>query len=458
MNFIDTNKHVFFVGIGGIGMSGLAEILLEQGYKVSGSDRTLSEITDYLSAKGATIYEGHSRENLKKIDLLVYSSAVPQENPERQEARKQKTPEIRRAEMLADIMRMKFGVAIAGTHGKTSTTSMAATVVSAAGVDPTIVVGGRLHSMKTNAKLGKGEILITEADEYDRSFLALSPAISIITNIDSDHLDIYKDFEDIKNTFVEFANRTAFYGNVICCIDDEGVRQIIKRINKPVITYGTQQQAEFSAGNFRFSGFGSEFTVFKRGEKIGQIILHVPGEHNIKNALAVISLGKLLHIPFEIIQNALEEYRGVERRFELIGSSKGISVIDDYAHHPAEVKATIKGARNGFSGRIVAVFQPHLFSRTKDFYRAFANELCAADMVVVTDVYPAREKPITGITGKLIVDEIKKQGFDKVFYKADKNEIAAFLIPLLKENDIVITLGAGDINKVGKEMMHKLNA
>jgi len=458
LNFIDTNKHVFFVGIGGIGMSGLAEILLEQGYKVSGSDRTLSEITDYLSAKGATIYEGHSRENLKKIDLLVYSSAVPQENPERQEARKQKTPEIRRAEMLADIMRMKFGVAIAGTHGKTSTTSMAATVVSAAGVDPTIVVGGRLHSMKTNAKLGKGEILITEADEYDRSFLALSPAISIITNIDSDHLDIYKDFEDIKNTFVEFANRTAFYGNVICCIDDEGVRQIIKRINKPVITYGTQQQAEFSAGNFRFSGFGSEFTVFKRGEKIGQIILHVPGEHNIKNALAVISLGKLLHIPFEIIQNALEEYRGVERRFELIGSSKGISVIDDYAHHPAEVKATIKGARNGFSGRIVAVFQPHLFSRTKDFYRAFANELCAADMVVVTDVYPAREKPITGITGKLIVDEIKKQGFDKVFYKADKNEIAAFLIPLLKENDIVITLGAGDINKVGKEMMHKLNA
>jgi len=456
MKFFNQNKHIFFVGIGGIGMSGIAEIMLKNGYSVSGSDKELTDITEYLEQHGAKIFEGHSEKNLKDVDVLVYSSAVKEGNPERQKAQKLKIPQIRRAEMLAQIISRQYCIGISGTHGKTTTTSMVGSVLMEGELDPTIVVGGRLKSLKTNARVGEGEFVVVEADEYDRSFLALSPTLAVITSLETDHLDIYDDLDDLKNTFIEYANKTPFYGSIICCDDEQGVKEIIPRLNKKCITYGLTDSADYHSGEISFENNQSLFNVHLKKELLGSIALKVPGVHNVKNALASVVVGHQLRIPFNKIKNALEKYEGVERRFEIKSIINDIMIVDDYAHHPTEVQATISAAKNGWNKRVIAVFQPHLYSRTSDFYREFAEALNESDMVFVTDVYPARELPIEGISGELICDTLKKMNYQNVFYVADKNILANEVKKILQPNDMVITIGAGDIWKIGNQIIEDL--
>jgi len=456
MKFFNQNKHIFFVGIGGIGMSGIAEIMLKNGYSVSGSDKELTDITEYLEQHGAKIFEGHSEKNLKDVDVLVYSSAVKEGNPERQKAQKLKIPQIRRAEMLAQIISRQYCIGISGTHGKTTTTSMVGSVLMEGELDPTIVVGGRLKSLKTNARVGEGEFVVVEADEYDRSFLALSPTLAVITSLETDHLDIYDDLDDLKNTFIEYANKTPFYGSIICCDDEQGVKEIIPRLNKKCITYGLTDSADYHSGEISFENNQSLFNVHLKKELLGSIALKVPGVHNVKNALASVVVGHQLRIPFNKIKNALEKYEGVERRFEIKSIINDIMIVDDYAHHPTEVQATISAAKNGWNKRVIAVFQPHLYSRTRDFYREFAEALNESDMVFVTDVYPARELPIEGISGELICDTLKKMNYQNVFYVADKNILANEVKKILQPNDMVITIGAGDIWKIGNQIIEDL--
>jgi len=409
MKFFNQNKHIFFVGIGGIGMSGIAEIMLKNGYRVSGSDRELTDITEYLQQNGAKIYEGHSEKNLKDVDVLVYSSAVKEDNPERQKANKLKITQIRRAEMLAQIISQQYCIGISGTHGKTTTTSMVGSVLIEGELDPTIIVGGRLKSLKTNARVGKGEFVVVEADEYDRSFLALSPTLAIITSLETDHLDIYEDLDDLKNTFVEYANKTPFYGSIICCNDEQGVKEIIPQLNKKCITYGVTDSADYHSGEISFENDQSLFNAHYKNELLGSIALKVPGTHNVKNALASVAVAHQLNISFNKIKNALEKYEGVERRFEIKSVINNIMVVDDYAHHPTEVQATISAAKNGWDKRVIAIFQPHLYSRTRDFYKEFAKALNESDVVYITDVYPARELPIEGVSGELICDVLKEK-------------------------------------------------
>jgi len=449
-------EHIYFTGIGGIGMSGIAEIMLESGYRVSGSDRALTEITDYLGERGAVIYEGHRAENIKGIDALVYSSAVPEDNPERLEAAKKNIPQIRRAEMLAETMRLKYGVAVAGTHGKTTTTSMLAEIFIQAGLDPTVVIGGRLHSLKTNARLGKGEFFITEADEYDRSFLALSPVFALITSIDADHLDCYKDLSDIEDTFLDFARKIPFYGCLVCCFDNSSVRNLARQVKCPVVTYGSNEKFNFHARNISYSERGSRFELIHDHNSIGWLNLKVPGMHNILNALGATALAVECGISTEDIKKALENFKGVERRFQLKGIRNNIMIFDDYAHHPAEIRATLDAAKKSHSRRLIAVFQPHLYSRTRDFYREFADALSLADIVFLTAVYPAREKPIPGITSDLILSELQKKKLQAVHMIPDRSELASAIGKIVQPNDLVITLGAGDIWRTCEELLNIL--
>jgi UDP-N-acetylmuramate--alanine ligase len=457
MKVFKRTQHIFFSGIGGIGMSGIAEILLESGYRVSGSDRVLTDITTYLEQHGAVIYEGHRPENITDADALVYSSAVPADNPERMEAARRGIPQIRRAEMLAETMRLKYGIAVAGTHGKTTTTAMLSEIFIQAGLDPTVVIGGRLHSLKTNARLGKGEFFITEADEYDRSFLTLSPVFSIITSIDADHLDCYKDLEDIYNTFLEFTRKIPFYGCLIACFDNNRVRKLAGEANCPVVSYGTDRSNTFYPEDIHFSELGSSFSLVGDQNTIGTLHLKVPGMHNILNAIGAAALAMEAGIAFKDIQAALNEFRGVERRFQLKGTRKDIMVFDDYAHHPTEIEATLTAAKKGFPGRrLVAVFQPHLYSRTRDFYREFAEALNLADVIVLTDIYPAREDPIPGISSQLIVTVLQKSRQQHIHLISDRHQVAGGLRDLLKAGDLVITLGAGDIWKSGEDLLKQL--
>lgn len=446
-------KHIFFTGIGGIGMSGLADILLESGYRVSGSDRVLSDITEYLAAKGAIIHQGHDRQNLVDVDALVYSSAVPPDNPERKYAHESGIPQIRRAEMLAELMRLKYGIAIAGTHGKTTTSSMCSEILIKANLDPTIVVGGRFQSSMTNARLGKGDFFIAEADEYDRSFLALSPVFSVITSIEEDHLDCYKDLHDIEDTFLKFAHKVPFYGSIVVCIDDPGIQKTADRMPVNMITYGISSEAHYTARNISYDKQSSTFDFFHHKSHLGKISLNIPGEHNIKNAMAAAIIGIELEIPISTIQMALKEYSGVERRFEIKSDIKDILIIDDYAHHPTEVKATLNAARTGYSRRIIAVFQPHLYSRTRDFYKEFARALDLADIVYLTDIYPAREEPLPGISGELIFNEVSKEKY----YIARRENLARDISRIVKPQDMVIIMGAGDIWKTGNDISRILN-
>jgi UDP-N-acetylmuramate--alanine ligase len=446
-------QKVHFVGIGGIGMSGIAEILLNQGFEITGSDKSLSEVTERLSGLGIKVYEGHSRENVKDADVLVYSSAVTIDNPEVEEAIARKIPVIKRSEMLAETMRLKYGIGIAGTHGKTTTTSMVGLTLTEGNIDPTIIVGGKLSGLGgTNARLGNGDFIVVEADEFDRSFLKLTPAIAAITTLESEHLDTYKDIDDIKSAFIEFANKVPFYGFVVLCMDEPALREIIQQINKKVLTYGLSPEADIRAVDITHEKFFSSFTVLYKEKELGKIKLRIPGSHNVKNSLVAVCIGIELGVEFNIIKKALESFTGVYRRFE-VKYNKEILVVDDYAHHPTETGATLAGIRDGWNNRLVAVFQPHLYSRTRDFYQEFGKSFLNSDVFVCTDVYPARENPINGITGKLIADAAKNLGHKNVIYVPEKNDIPEVLSELKQAGDIIITMGAGDIWKFGEKFI-----
>ena len=449
-------KKVHFVGIGGMGMSGIAEILIDQGFEVSGSDKSLTEVTDRLKKLGAEIYEGHSPGNLKDADVLVYSSAVMTNNPEVEAAVKKKIPIIKRSEMLAETMRMKYGIGIAGTHGKTTTTSMVGLTLTEGGIDPTIIVGGKLSGLGgTNARLGDGEFIVVEADEFDRTFLKLTPVVAVLTTLESEHLDTYKDLDDIKSAFIEFANKVPFYGFVVLCLDEPALQDIKPSINKKVLTYGVTAQADIRAVDISHSEFSSTYTVKYRGKELGKIKLNVPGLHNVKNSLVAVSVARELGVEFPVIKKALEKFSGVYRRFEIKYDNK-ILVVDDYAHHPTETTATLSGIREGWDRRLIVVFQPHLYSRTRDFYQEFGRSFLNTDVFICTDIYPAREEPIEGVTGKLISDITEKFGHKNVHYIADKNKVPDFLISIVKDNDIVVTMGAGDIWKFGDKFVEML--
>ncbi len=451
-------KKVHFVGIGGIGMSGIAEILVNQGFEVSGSDKALSEVTDRLESIGIKVYEGHSPENLKDADVLVYSSAVQIDNPEVQAAIERKIPIIKRSEMLAETMRMKYGIGIAGTHGKTTTTSMVGLTLTEGGIDPTIIVGGKLSGLGgTNARLGNGEFIVVEADEFDRTFLKLTPTIAAITTLESEHLDTYKDLDDIKSAFVEFANKVPFYGFVALCLDEPALQDILPQINKKIITYGLTAQADVRATDIISSGFKTTYKVRYFNQELGELTLKIPGKHNVLNSLVAVIIGKELGVDFEIIKRALESFSGVYRRFE-VKYDKEILVVDDYAHHPTETSATLKGIRDGWDRRLVVVFQPHLYSRTRDFYQEFGRSFLNTDVFICTDVYPARELPIEGVSGEMIANVTKKFGHKNVHYIADKKNIPALLNDIKKDGDIIVTMGAGDIWKYGEEFVGMLKS
>jgi UDP-N-acetylmuramate--alanine ligase len=449
-------RKIHFVGIGGIGMSGIAEILLNQGFKVSGSDLHLTEVTNRLEELGAKVYEGHSAENVKDVDVLVYSSAVIPDNDEVRAAADRNIPIIKRAEMLAETMRMQYGIGIAGTHGKTTTTSMVGLTLTEGGIDPTIIVGGKLSGLGgTNARLGNGEFIVVEADEFDRTFLKLTPTIAAITTLESEHLDTYKDLDDIKTAFIEFANKVPFYGFVVICLDEPALQDIIPSINKTIFTYGTTAQADVRAVDIEYEGFNSHFTVIHKGKELGSINLNIPGVHYVKNSLVALTIGMELGIDFKIIKKALEKFTGVYRRFET-KYKNDILVLDDYAHHPTETSATLSGIRAAWDRRLVAVFQPHLYSRTKDFYQDFGRSFLNSDVFICTDIYPAREKAIEGVTGEMIANITKKYGHKNVHYIPDKKDLPEKLMELKKREDIIITMGAGDIWKYGEKFVELL--
>jgi len=450
-----TIKKIHFVGIGGIGMSGIAEILIHQGFQISGSDMKSSEITNYLSSIGAQIFIGHKPENINSAEVVVYSSAVKiEENPETLEAKNRKLPLIRRAEMLAEAARLNYCLAIAGTHGKTTTTSIIGLILIKAGIDPTVIVGGRLRDFGgTNARLGKGLWTVVEADEYDRSFLQLSPAIAVINNIEADHLDIYKDLDDIKNTFIEFANKVPFYGVVALGMDNEGVKDILPKINKNVITFGLSLHCDIHAKNIDYSSAKTSCSIYENHTFLGDLTINIPGKHNLLNSLAAIAVARKLDIDFDTIKTAIADFKGVYRRFDVRGEKDGILVIDDYAHHPTEVKAALQAAQSGYTRRVVAVFQPHTFTRTQALYREFGESFEEADVLIITDIYPARELPIEGITGKTIADAVIASGHKEVYYCPTFSDVFEQLSKTLSSNDLFITLGAGNVCDIGTKFL-----
>lgn len=449
-------NHVHFVGIGGIGMSGIAQVLMEQGYTVSGSDLRRSEQTVRLERMGARIGCGHRAEYVGDADLVVYSSAVKSSNPERMEAVRRGIPVRKRAEVLGDLTRMGTSIGVAGTHGKTTTTGMIGWILTEARMDPTILAGGNLRGMESNARFGRGGTIVVEADEFDRSFLALFPTIAVITTLEAEHLDCYKDIEDLKAAFVEYAHRVPFYGAVVVCSDEEYIRDILPGIERPVIAYGVHADVDLRAEDVQFEEHFSSFEVVREGERLGTVRLQVPGLHNVKNALAAIAAGLEVGVAFEDEQKALATYAGVHRRFEVKGQVDGVTVVDDYAHHPTEVTATLSAARQGSYARILVAFQPHLYSRTRDFAEDFGPAFSEADVLVVTDVYPAREEPLPGVTGALVAEAAKRSGAPEVHYVGDKNKVARTMADLAVPGDLVIVMGAGDIEQIGGELLELL--
>ena len=448
-------RKLHFVGVGGIGMSGIAEILVDQGFTVTGSDRAANENTERLQALGVAVALGHAAGNVAPdVDALVYSSAVGSDNPEVAEARRRAIPVIRRAEMLAEVMRLKYGIGIAGTHGKTTTTSMVSLVLMEGGIDPTVIVGGRLRGLAgSNARLGKGDFIVVEADEFDRSFLSITPTIAVLTTLETDHLDCYRDLDDIKSAFIQFAGKVPFYGFVVLCLDEPALQEIMPKIKKKIVTYGLNGQADLQAVNIVHRQNRTTFTVVRDGADLGEIELQIPGVHNVQNALAAVSVGLELGVSFARVKAGIGKFTGVFRRWEVKAELDGITVIDDYAHHPTEIRATLAGAKAGWRRRVVCVFQPHLYSRTRDFYDDFGRAFFNADVLVVTDVYPAREEPIQGVTGELIASAAKEYGHKQVHYVPDKKEIPGYLMTLARPGDMIITMGAGDIWKFGEEFI-----
>ena len=446
-------RKIHFIGIGGIGMSGIAEVLLNLGYQVSGSDLKESEITRRLSDLGGTITYGHRRENLTEVDVVVTSTAVRADNPEVLEAHRRLIPVIPRAEMLAELMRMKYGIAIAGTHGKTTTTSMVATILTHGGIDPTVVIGGRLDLFESNAKLGQGNFLVAEADESDGSFLKLSPTIAVVTNIDADHLDYYRDLDQIRDTFIDFINKVPFYGLAVLCLDDPNIQSLIPLVKKRMTTYGINSQADFSASAIEHAADRTSFTVHYRGQEFGRLGFHMPGRHNVLNALAAVAVGMELDLPFATIADGFRDFGGVGRRFQIKGEVDGIMVVDDYGHHPTEIKATLAAARAGWQKRVVTVFQPHRYSRTKALFDEFVTAFYQADHLVVMDVYAAGEDPIPGVAAADLAKGISGHGHRSCVYAADRPAVLAHLREMVLPGDIVITLGAGNVWQVGEEFL-----
>ena len=454
-------QRIHFVGIGGIGMSGIAEVLLNLGYKITGSDLRSSAVTERLAALGAEIFVGHRAENVVGSDVVVTSSAISIENPEVTEARRLHVPVIQRAEMLAELMRLKYGIAIAGTHGKTTTTSMVAAVLAAGGLDPTVVVGGRVDAMGSNARLGKSQYLVAEADESDRSFLKLSPILSVVTNIDREHMDCYRDMRDVRRTFLEFMERVPFYGLVVGCNDDPVLRRVLPRVHRRMTTYGTARGSDFLIRLDTSQGSGEHsprvrFRVAYKEQDLGEFTLHVPGVHNVLNATAAIAVGTVLDVSPDQIRSALDGFRGVDRRFQLKGKAAGVNVVDDYGHHPTEIRATLAAARQCGFRRVHVIFQPHRFTRTRDLMDDFATAFGDADTLCVLDIYPASEKPIEGITGEALASRITEAGKKNVSYAPSFGDALTAVSGLAQPGDMVLTLGAGSVSQLGPMILEKL--
>lgn len=449
-------RHIHFVGIGGIGMSGIAEVLLNLGYRISGSDLRETEVTRRLQALGCAIHYGHRKENVKEADVVVVSSAIRPSNPEVEAAEERLIPVIPRAEMLAELMRMKVGIAIAGTHGKTTTTSLIATILGAAGLDPTVVIGGRLNSIGSNAKLGQGDFLVAEADESDGSFLRLMPTIAVVTNIDPEHLDYYRNIEEIKEAFLQFLHKIPFFGLAVLCLDHPHVQALLPKMKKRFTTYGMTTQADFQAEEVEYEGLSSTFKVRHQRKALGLLKIRMPGLHNVYNALAALATAFELDIPFDIVQDSLREFSGVQRRFQIKGEKGDILIVDDYGHHPVEIMATLKAAKMGWKRRVVAVFQPHRYTRTQALLKEFLTAFYDADVLILTDIYPAGEERIEGVEAKLLFEGIREYGHKDVTYLPDKREIVEHLLRVVSPGDMVITLGAGDIYQVADELVKRL--
>jgi len=438
-------------------MSGIAELLLNLGYEVSGSDTAPSDITKNLKILGGTIFKGHAAKNIKNADVVVTSSAISSENSEVVTAREASIPVIPRAEMLAELMRLKYGIAIAGSHGKTSTTSIVASILDKGDLDPTVVIGGKLKSISSNAILGQGDFIVAEADESDGSFLKISPTIAVVTNIDREHLDFYQDLDAIKKVFLSFINKIPFYGLAILCLDNEPIQDLIPKITKRYTTYGMSSQADLQARNIVMEGLKSRFCVYHRGEKLGEIVLNLPGIHNVYNAMASIAVGIEIDIPFDIIKHALEVLQGVQRRLEIKGETKGITIVDDYGHHPTEIKTTLYAVKECWPDRrIVVVFQPHRYTRTKALFDDFTRSFYQSELLLVLPIYSAGEKEIKGIDSIALYEGIKMYGHKEVIYVEGFKKAVSYLKEILKEGDVLITMGAGDVWKVGEQILSEL--
>ena len=453
-------RHIHFIGIGGIGMSGLAELLLNLDYEVSGSDLRKTAVTERLTRLGGHIFQGHGREYARGADVVVYSSAVGLDNPEILEAKDCCVPVIPRAELLAELMRLKYGIAIAGAHGKTTTTSMVASILTCAGLDPTVVIGGRLDIWDgSNAKLGQGDILIAEADESDGSFLALSPTIAVVTNIDREHMEHYVNMDAIRETFIDFINKIPFYGTAILCMDNEEIQGIIPRLKKRCLTYGMSSQADLRGRDLKKKKFEIDFEVLYRNRSLGRIILGMPGEHNVMNALAATAVGLELDLGIDVIREGLKSLGGLARRFQLKGERDDILVLDDYGHHPTEIIATLKTAKECWPDRrLIVVFQPHRYSRTKELYERFVISFNDADILIISSIFPASEKPIKGVDSEWLIKGVREHGHKDVIFCDGPDDIMSALLSITRPGDLVMTLGAGNIYRVGDEFLNELRA
>ena len=452
-------KKIHFIGLGGIGISGMAELLHTLGFRISGSDLRPSEITRKLEEMGIQYYEGHHPDNINECDMVVYSSAVKQDNPEILAARNRNIPVIRRAEMLGELLRVAdTSVAVAGTHGKTTTSSMIGTMLTTANHDPTMVIGGIVKSLATNVRRGMGDIIVVEADEFDRSFLSLRPTVAVITNVELEHLDCYSNLDDLQQAFTQFANSVPFYGRVVLCLDEPHVQALLPHIERPVTTYGLAPQTDVRAAKPEYHESRTKFELLVRDHEPIAVTLQVPGEHNVKNALAAVATGLELEVPLEDIVIGLQQFTGVNRRFEITDIIGDVIFVDDYAHHPREVAATLQAARDGWDRRLMAVFQPHLFTRTRDFHEEFARSFLASDILVVTDIYPAREDPINGVNGELIAQDAIQFGHKHVHYEPDKKNLSGLLAHLIQPGDMVMTLGAGDITRYNRPIREAYQA
>ncbi len=449
-------RRIHFVGIGGIGMSGIAEVLLNLGYEISGSDLGSTETTQRLDDLGAAIHRGHDASHIGNADVVVTSTAVRPDNPEVLAAHERGIPVIPRAEMLAELLKMKFSIAVSGSHGKTTTTSMVATLLAHGGLDPTMVIGGKLASIGSNARLGDGEVIVAEADESDGSFLKLSPCLAVITNIDREHLDYYADLDQIKEAFLQFANIVPFYGSTVLCLDDPHVREILPEIKRRVITYGLQAPADYRAEGISFTGASSRFAIYHRDTLLGTVRLNVPGLFNVYNAMAAIAVAREMELTFPVIREGLQRFTGVHRRLDVRGKAGGITVVDDYGHHPTEIRATLAAAKQVWPGRILVVFQPHRYTRTQALFEEFLTAFKDADNLIITDIYPASEEPIPGVNAAALCEAIRRKGHPDAVHLPNFDAIVDHLAKVARPSDVILTQGAGSVWKVGEAFLNRI--